>query len=84
MQSYTEESPLEKIAKEEFWSMARHTRDLFMTENGKVVLDFLKKRYYDSFFDSNHPGERALDQQGQISVISDMQTIIDNVNKGFL
>lgn len=79
-----DETQIEKMAKEEFFAMAKRTRDLFSTEDGKLVLCFLAKRYCDSFFDTNHPSERALYQQGQVAVINDIRTIIDNVNKGLL
>ena len=84
MENYVDETPVEKMAKEEFFAMAKQVRDMFSTEDGKAILCFLRKRYCDSFFDQNHPSERALYQQGQVSVINDIQAIIDNVNKGLL
>lgn len=84
MESIIDDLGLEKATKEEFCSMAKLLRSLFSSVEGQKVFDFLKRRYCDSFFDTNHPSERALFQQGQVSVINDIQTIIDNVNKGLL
>lgn len=81
---YTKDSAEETIAREEFRAKAKLLRDLFSSDNGKTVFDFLKKLYCDSFFDANHPTERALYQQGQVRVIKDIQDIIDSVNKGLL
>lgn len=82
--TFGEESEQEKIFKERYNESLRGVRNLFSTEEGKRALDFLRHRWTVVIFDSNHPSERALYQQGKIDALNDIEKIIDNVNGGML
>lgn len=82
--AFGEESEQDKMIKERYNENLRCVRNLFSTEEGKRALDFLRHRWTVVIFDSNHPSERALYQQGKIDALNDIETIIDNVNGGML
>ncbi|MBO5853172.1 MAG: hypothetical protein J6Q61_02750 [Bacteroidales bacterium] len=82
--TFGEESEQEKIFKERYNESLRGVRNLFSTEEGKRVLDFLRLRWTKTTFDQNHPSERALFLQGKIDALNDIMSIIDNVNGGML
>lgn len=79
---FSEETEQDRLLRDRYLGEMRAVRDLFSTEDGKRVLEFLRKRNTQTSFDATNPSERALYQQGKIDAINDIQTIIDEVNNG--
>lgn len=82
--TFGEETEQDKLIKERYNENFRGVRNLFSTDEGKRVLNFLRSRWSKTTFDQNHPSERALYQQGKIDAFNDIMSIIDSVNEGML
>ena len=81
---FSEETEQDRLLRDRYLGEMRAVRALFSTEDGKRVLEFLRKRNTQTSFDATNPSERALYQQGKIDAINDIQNIIDDVNNGTL
>ena len=81
---FSEETEQDRLLRDKYLGEMKAVRALFSTEEGKRVLDFLRKRNTQTSFDATNPSERALYQQGKIDAINDIQNIIDDVNNGTL
>lgn len=79
---FNEDTEQDRLLREKYLGEMKSVRALFSTEEGKRVLEFLRKRNTQTSFDATNPGERALYQQGKIDAINDIQNIIDDVNNG--
>lgn len=79
---FSEETEQDRLLRDRYLGEIRAVRALFSTEEGKRVLEFLRKRNTQTSFDATNPSERALYQQGKIDAINDIQNIIDDVNNG--
>lgn len=79
---FSEETEQDRLLRDRYLGEMRAVRALFSTEDGKRVLEFLRKRNTQTSFDATNPSERALYQQGKIDAINDIQNIIDDVNNG--
>ena len=81
---FSEETEQDRLLRDKYLAEMKAVRALFSTEEGKRVLEFLRKRNTQTSFDATNPSERALYQQGKIDAINDIQNIIDDVNNGTL
>ena len=81
---FSEETEQDRLLRDKYLGDMKAVRALFSTEEGKRVLEFLRKRNTQTSFDATNPSERALYQQGKIDAINDIQNIIDDVNNGTL
>lgn len=81
---FSEETEQDRLLRDKYLGEMKAVRALFSTEEGKRVLEFLRKRNTQTSFDATNPSERALYQQGKIDAINDIQNIIDDVNNGTL
>ena len=81
---FSEETEQDRLLRDKYLGEMKAVRALFSTEEGKKVLEFLRKRNTQTSFDATNPSERALYQQGKIDAINDIQNIIDDVNNGTL
>ena len=79
---FSEETEQDRLLRDRYLGEMRAVRALFSSEDGKRVLEFLRKRNTQTSFDATNPSERALYQQGKIDAINDIQNIIDDVNNG--
>lgn len=79
---FNEETEQDRLTREKYLGEMRSIRDLFSTEEGKRVLEILRKRNTQTSFDATNPSERALYQQGKIDAINEIQNIIDGINNG--
>lgn len=61
---------------EQYNDLVRTIHTLFSSVEGKRALDGLEQRFLHSYFDARCPGEKALYQQGQASVIYDIKSMI--------
>lgn len=81
---FSEETEQDRLLRDKYLGEMKAVRALFSNEEGKRVLEFLRKRNTQTSFDATNPSERALYQQGKIDAINDIQNIIDDVNNGTL
>ena len=81
---FSEETEQDRLLRDKYLGEMKAVRALFSTEEGKRVLEFLRKRNTQTSFDATNPSERALYQQGKIDAINDIQNMIDDVNNGTL
>lgn len=79
---FNEETEQDRLTREKYLGEMKSVRDLFSTEEGKRVLEILRKRNTQTSFDATNPSERALYQQGKIDAINEIQNIIDGINNG--
>ena len=79
---FNEDTEQDRLLREKYLGEMKSVRALFSTEEGKRVLEFLRKRNTQTSFDATNRSERALYQQGKIDAINDIQNIIDDVNNG--
>lgn len=79
---FNEETEQDRLTRDKYLGEMRSIRDLFSTEEGKRVLEILRKRNTQTSFDATNPSERALYQQGKIDTINEIQNIIDGINNG--
>jgi hypothetical protein len=79
---FNEETEQDRLTREKYLGEMKSVRNLFSTEEGKRVLEILRKRNTQTSFDATNPSERALYQQGKIDAINEIQNIIDGINNG--
>ena len=79
---FNEETEQDRLTREKYLGEMKSVRNLFSTEEGKRVLEILRKRNTQTSFDATNPSERALYQQGKIDAIHEIQNIIDGINNG--
>lgn len=74
---------MNEIVDERYKEIARNLHKIFSTKDGEKAMAGLEQLFTCGYFDSNHPNERALYQQGQTSVIYEIKDMIFKVEKGF-
>lgn len=73
-----------KLIDDGYKKIARDVHALFKTELGEKVLNSFYQLFCHGYFDINHPSERALQQQGQASVVYEIKEMIRKIDEGLL